>query len=318
MFHILSNTSKQVKADLMLILVTLCWGVSYLLLDICLKEIPPLTLNAYRFLIAFFMAAILAFPKMRKVNRSTLRYSALIGLALTLVYIGATYGVLYTSLSNAGFLCALTVVITPILTFIIKKERPGNKLVLVLLLCLTGIALMTLNGEFKPALGDILCIMCAFAYAVDLIITDRAVHREEVNAFQVGVYQLGFTGSYMLVLALLLETPNLPKTPGVWAAMIFLAIFCTGVAFIVQVVAQQYTSANHVGVIFALEPVFAAVAAFLFAGERLLMRGYVGAVFMLAGILLMEVDVKALFSKGQKLEKNLPLEANPPSNRQED
>ncbi|QHI73348.1 DMT family transporter [Aminipila terrae] len=194
-------------------------------------------------------------------------------------------------------MCALTVVITPILTFFIKKEAPNKKLILVFILCLVGIGLMTLNGQFKPALGDILCIMGAFAYAVDLVITDKAVHKEEVNAFQLGVYQLGFTGLYMLVLALLLEKPVLPSSPGVWESMLFLSVFCTGVAFIVQVVAQQYTSATHVGVIFAIEPVFAAIAAFLFAGEVLLPRGYLGAALMMAGILIMEVDFKSIFTK---------------------
>ncbi|QAT43034.1 DMT family transporter [Aminipila luticellarii] len=295
--------SKQVKADLMLLIVTLCWGVSYLLMAVCLKEIGPLTLNAYRFLIAFFAAMLLAFPKLRHVNKPTLQYSALIGATLVLVYIGATYGVMYTSLSNAGFLCALTVVITPILTFILKKEAPGKKLILVLILCLIGIGLMTLDGNFKPALGDILCIMGAFAYAVDLILADKAVHHEEVQAFQLGVYQLGFTGAYMLVLSVVLETPVLPGSPGVWAAMLFLAIFCTGVAFIVQVVAQQYTSATHVGVIFALEPVFAAIAAFFFAGERLLPRGYWGAALMLVGIFIMEVDFKKFFAEKESSEK---------------
>lgn len=294
--------SKQIKADLMLMLVTLCWGVSYLLMDICLSEIGPLTLNAYRFLIAFFAAVALAFTKLKNVNKITLKYSAVIGLALTLVYIGVTYGVMYTSLSNAGFLCALTVVITPILTFLIKKETPNKKLILVLLLCLIGIALMTLNEQLKPALGDVLCIMCAFAYAVDLIIADTAVHKEEVNAFQLGVYQLGFTGLYILILALVLETPVLPVEPSVWASMLFLAVFCTGVAFIVQVIAQQYTSATHVGVIFALEPVFAAVAAFFFAGERLLPRAYVGAALMLLGIFIMEIDIKSLFNRKRASE----------------
>lgn len=289
--------SKSLKADLMLMLVTLCWGVSYILMNVCLGEIGPLTLNAYRFLIAFFAALILAFPKLKNVNKATLRYSAMIGLALALVYISVTYGVMYTSLSNAGFLCALTVIITPILAFYIKKEAPNKKLIAVLIMCLIGIGLMTLNEQLKPALGDVLCILCAFIYAVDLMIVDKAVHKEEVNAFQLGVYQLGFTGLYMFVLAIVLETPVLPSKPSIWAAMLFLAIFCTGVAFIVQVIAQQYTSATHVGVIFALEPVFAAIAAFFFAGERLLPRAYIGALLMLAGIIILEVDFKSIVNK---------------------
>ncbi|MBN7772747.1 DMT family transporter [Clostridium aminobutyricum] len=296
--------SKQLRADFMLLLVTLFWGVSYLLLNLCLTEMGPLTLNAYRFLIAFFAALIVAFPKLRNVNKITLKYSALIGFSLLFVYLGVTYGVLYTSLSNAGFLCALTVIITPILTFIMKKERPGKKMLLVLGLCLIGIGMMTLNEQLKPALGDLLCILCAFAYAIDLLIVDSAVHKEHVDAFQVGVYQLGFTGLYMFVMSLALEKPVLPSTTGVWIALLFLAIFCTGIAFIVQVVAQQYTSATHVGIIFALEPVFAGIVAFFFANERLYPRAYVGACLLMAGILIMEINFSAFFLKRKTLPED--------------
>lgn len=290
--------SKQVKADLMLVLVTLCWGVSYLMMDVCLKEMGPLTLNAYRFVVAFVVALIVAFPKLKDVNKTTIKYSAIIGFALIFVYVGATYGVMYTSLSNAGFLCALTVIITPVLTFFLKKEVPSKKLVSVLIISLVGIGLLTLNEQLKPALGDFFCIMCAFAFAIDLMINDFAVHKEKVDAFQLGVYQLGFTGLYMLVLSIILEEPVLPNTISVWVSMLFLAIFCTGVAFIAQVIAQQYTSPTHVGVIFTLEPVFAAIVAFFFAGERLLPRAYLGALLMLVSILILEIDFKIISNKG--------------------
>lgn len=294
--------NRQLKADLMLLLVTLCWGLSYVAIDICVTEIMPLALNAYRFLIAFFVIAVISFNKIKSVNRTTIKYSAVIGIILTAVYISVTYGVMYTSVSNAGFLCALTVIITPVMTFFIKRERPEKKLIAVLLMCLVGIGLMTLNEELKPALGDILCIICAFTYAVDLMFTEKAVRDEEVDAFQFGVFQLGFAGAYLLGLSLLLEKPCMPHTPKVWIAVLFLAIFCTGVAFVVQAVAQQYTSATHVGIIYSLEPVFSAIAAFFIAGEILLPRGYAGAVLMLAGTLLMEIDISEV-TKKYKSEK---------------
>lgn len=286
----------QVKADLMLVLVTLCWGVSYLMMDICLEEMGVFNLNAFRFLLAFFVALVIAFPKLKNVNKITLKYAFFIGLSLVFVYIGATFGVKYTSLSNSGFLCALTVVFTPLFAFIFKKEIPSKKITLVVLMCLVGIALMTLNERMQMALGDILCLMCAFAYAVDLLITETAVAKEEVNAFQLGVYQLGFTGIFMLILSFIFEDPVLPSSQSCWISAIFLAVFCTGVAFIVQAVAQQYTSASHVGIIFTLEPVFAGIVAFFFAGEILLPRAYVGAALMLIGLLLMEIDVKRLIN----------------------
>lgn len=297
--------TTQHKADFMLLLVTLFWGVSYWLMDISLSSLDPFTLNALRFLIAFAVAFILAFKKLKNVNKITLKYSAILGSVLLLVYMGATFGVQYTSLSNAGFLCALTVIITPILSFFFLKQKPSKKLILTVIMCLIGIALLTLNDQLKPALGDILCIMCAFAYAIHLTITESAVKREGVNAFQLGVFQLGVTGILNLILAFLLETPKLPTTSNVWVSVIFLSIFCTGIAFIIQVLAQQYTSASHVGVIFSLEPVFAGLVAFFFAGEILAPRAYVGAVLLVSSIFVMEMDIKGIVNKLKNVIKLL-------------
>lgn len=295
--------SKQVKADFMLVLVTLCWGVSYYMMDVSLGDVGPFTLNAFRFLGAFAIAMILAFPKLKTVNGTTLKYSVLVGAALVFVYIGATFGVMYTSLSNSGFLCALTVVFTPILAFFFKKQIPDKKLAVVVAMCLVGIGLLTLNEQLKPATGDILCIMCAVAYAVDLLITETAVAKEEVNAFQLGVFQLGFTGLFNGILAFLTEEPHLPQSSVVWGSVIFLAVFCTGVAFVVQAVAQQYTSASHVGVIFTLEPVFSGIVAFFLAGEILLPRAYVGAVILLSSLFVMEFDMKRLLHRNSEDRK---------------
>lgn len=298
--------SKQLRADGILILVTLCWGVSYLLMDISLTELDPFTLNAFRFLGAFAIAALVSFKKIRTVNKTTLKYSVLVGFALVFVYIGATFGVKYTSLSNSGFLCALTVIFTPILGWIFFKKIPDKKLTFVVILCFIGIALLTLGDDFSINMdhlkGDLLCLMCAVAYAVDLLLTEKAVSHEEVDAYNLGVFQLGVTGTLNLIMALLVETPQLPETGAVWSSVIFLAVFCTGVAFVLQPVAQQYTTASHVGVIFTLEPVFAAIVAYFFAGEVLSAKAYLGAVLMLASIFIMEIDFKALLKKNKTEE----------------
>lgn len=293
--------SKQVRADGILILVTLCWGVSYLLMDISLEELDPFTLNAFRFLGAFAIAALVSFKKIRTVNKTTLKYSLLVGFALVFVYIGATFGVKYTYLSNSGFLCALTVVFTPILAWLFFKKAPGKKLTFVVILCFIGIALLTLGDDFSINMehlkGDLLCLMCAVAYAADLLLTEKAVSHEEVDAYNLGVFQLGVTGALNLIMALIVETPQAPQTMEVWSAVIFLSVFCTGVAFVLQPVAQQYTTASHVGVIFTLEPVFAAVVAYFFAGEILSFKAYLGAALMLASIFIMEIDFKTLKKK---------------------
>ena len=282
--------SKQRKADLLLVLVTAFWGGSYYLTDLCLKELPPMWLTAFRFLSAFALLAMVFFPRVRRVNAITLKYSLLVGLALSGTYIFYGYGISRTSLSNAGFICALPVVFTPLLDFLFRRTRPKKKLVFALLLCTVGLALMTLNEQFRPRSGDLLCLGVALCYAIDLLLTEEAVHQDGVDPVALGVCQLGVVGLITLALSLSIETPVLPQSAGVWAAALFLGIFCSGIAFVVQSVQQQYTTAAHVGLIFTLEPVFSATIAFFLAHERLLPRGYLGAALMLASLILMELD----------------------------
>ena len=293
--------NKQFQADMMLILVTLCWGISYYLMDVALSDMDPFTLNAHRFLGAFAVAALLSWKKLLNVNKTTLKYSVLVGVALVFVYIGATFGVKYTTLSNSGFLCALTVIFTPIIRFIFLRQRLSRKMLIAVLMCFVGIALLTLKDDFSINManlkGDLLCTMCGVAYAIDLLLTEKAVAHEEVDAFQLGVFQLGVTGVCNLILAFLVETPHFPTEPSIWGAVAFLSIFCTGVAFIVQPIAQQYTSASHTGVIFALEPVFAGIVAFVLVGEVLTAKAYLGAVLMVASIFVMEIDFTGLKRK---------------------
>jgi len=301
MEHNTIDSRKQFQADLMLILVTLCWGVSYYLIDICLADMDTFTLNAHRFLGAFVIAAALSWNKVKTVNRITLKYSVLVGISLVVIYATVTFGVKFTTLSNSGFLCALTVVFTPVLGSIFLKQKQDRKVVTAVIICLIGIALLTLKDDFsinkENLKGDILCMICAVVYAVNLLLTERAVAHEEVNAYQLGVFQLGVTGVFNFILAIILEEPHLPTTSSVWAAVIFLAIFCTGVAFVVQPIALQYTTASHTGVIFALEPVFAAIVAVIFANEILSLKSYLGAALMMASIFVMELDLKGLISK---------------------
>lgn len=300
------NEKKKMQADLMLIMVTLCWGVSYYLMDISLADMDPFTLNAHRFLGAFFIAAALTWKKVKNVNKITLKYSVLVGISLVFVYIGATFGVKYTSLSNSGFLCAMTVVFTPLISRVVLKEKQDRKVLVSVLMCFIGIAFLTLKDDFSINMGnlkgDLLCLMCAFAYAIDLLLTEKAVSHKEVNAYQMGVFQLGVTGVCNFVLALIFEQPHFPTTTTVWGAVLFLAIFCTGVAFVVQPIAQQYTTAAHTGVIYALEPVFAAIVAVVFAHEFLSPKSYFGAFLMVASVMVMEIDFGSIRKKKKSIE----------------
>lgn len=286
----------------MLLLATGLWGISNCLTSICLNELQPLTLNAFRFITGFLVLGAIYFKRLRGVNKKTLRYSVLVGLSLVVVYAGATYGVMYTSGSNAGFIGAMTVLFTPLFEFLLYRKKPGKKFSFALLLCLIGIAMLTLNETLKPALGDIICLLVPTFYAVDLMLTEKAVADPEVDPLALGVCDLAVVGVVMLVLSLLVETPALPQSPKVWVSALFLGIFCSGVCLVLQSVYQKDTTATRAGLIFTLEPVFSAIFAFFLLGERLGVKGYIGAALMLMSLVVMEVELPFFDEKAEKAD----------------
>ena len=294
--------NREQKADMMLLLATALWGISTCLIAVCLEELQPLTLNAFRFVTGFAVLGVIFFKSLRHVSRATLKYSVLVGLSLVVVYASATYGVMYTSVSNASFIGALTVLFTPLFEFVLFRKKPGKKFSFALALCLIGIALLTLNETLKPALGDIICLLVPTFYAVDLMLTEKAVADPEVDPLALGICDLAVVGAVMLVLSFIVETPALPHSPKVWAAALFLGIFCSGVCLVLQSVYQKDATASRAGLIFTLEPVFSAVFAFFLLGERLGLKGYIGAALMLASLFVMELDIPFFDKNGEKEE----------------
>ncbi|MED1721835.1 DMT family transporter [Brevibacillus parabrevis] len=278
----------QVKADLAMLLVTLFWGSSYLFMQMGLKDLQTFNLIAIRFGIAFVLAAAIFHKRLRSTSRKTLLHASILGTLLFGVFATITNGVKSTTASQAGFLVSLTVIFVPLLS-ILFRHRPEKRVFVGAGLAMVGIGLMTLNTELRISQGDLLCIAGALCYAMHITVTGRFASFSDT--IQLGIYQLGFTALLGFVFSCLFESPVLPHSTEGWVAVLALSILCSAIGFVVQTVAQKYTTATHTGLIFSLEPVFAALFAFLFAGEILTTRGYIGAALVLASVLIAEIDL---------------------------
>ncbi|WP_312115121.1 DMT family transporter [Brevibacillus reuszeri] len=279
----------QAKADLALLMCTLFWGSSYLFMQMGLKDLETYNLIGVRFGIAFLLAAAFFHRRLLRTNRKTLLHACILGAILFGVFATVTNGVRTTTASQAGFLVSLTVIFVPILS-ILLRNKPPKRVFFGAGLAMLGIGLLTLSTELQISQGDLLCIAGALCYATHIIVTGRWAG--ESDTLQLGIYQLGFTALFGLICSILFETPKLPHTSESWLAVLSLSILCSAIGFVVQTVAQKYTTPAHTGVIFSLEPVFAALFAFLIAGETLSARGYVGASLVLISVLIAEIDIK--------------------------
>ncbi|MBZ5753204.1 DMT family transporter [Metabacillus rhizolycopersici] len=283
-----SNT--QVKADFMMLIVTILWGSSYLFMKMGLDSLQGFNLIALRFCLAFILAGIVFYKRLIHIESKTIFYGFLLGTILFLIMSVVTLGLNFTSISNAGFLFSLSVVFIPLLLAIFFRKRPEKKVVLGISVSIIGIALLTLNNALQINSGDFLITLGALFYAVLIIVTDKLT--KNVDSITLGILQLGFAGAWGLLFSFLFEEPHLPHTTESWVSIMALSILCSAIGFIGQATAQKYTTPTHTGLIFSLEPVFAALFAFIFVSETLPAKGYLGAILILLGVLIAKIGFK--------------------------
>lgn len=284
------KVNSQLKADLTMLIITMFWGSSYLFMKMGLDSIEGFNLIALRFGIAFIIAGAVFYKRFIHIDFQTIKYGFLLGTILFTLVSVVTIGVKFTSISNAGFLFALSVVFVPLLLVIFFRKKTEKKVVFGMVISITGIALLTLNNKFEINIGDFLVILGALFYAIYIIVTDKLT--KNVDSIALGILQLGFSGAWGLLFSLFFETPHFPNTTKSWVSILALSVLCSAIGFIGQTVAQKYTTSTHTGLIFSLEPVFATLFAFIFADEILPAKGYVGAILVLIGVLTAKIDFK--------------------------
>ncbi len=293
---------KPLKADLMILFITICWGSSYLFMKMGLDSLGEFNLIALRFGLAFILAGVIFLPRMRQVNVKTIRYAMLLGFILFIMFTALTFGLKTTTTSNAGFLVSLTVVFVPLLHTFLFKKKIENKVVFSILLALTGIALLTIQLPFTFKIGDLFCIAAALCYALHINMVSNAA--QKVDTLSLGILQLGFTGLYAFISSLLFEAPVWPSTINSWIAVLVLSVVCTAVGFIFQTIAQKYTTAARTGLVFSLEPVFAALVGYWFAHEVLTSNQYLGAALVFLSVVISSVNVNV---RRRSAIKNSPV-----------
>jgi len=296
--------SKQFKADLALFGVALSWGASFILTKNSLDSLATYNFLAIRFILAFVVSAVIFYKNMLKINKNTVKYGGLIGFILFSGYAFQTVGINYTTASKSAFITGFSVVLAPILSSLLLKEKPQQSSILGAILALIGLALLTLNGSLALNIGDFYTLICAFAFAMHIITVGK--YTTKVDSIALGVIQIGVVGFLSILVSLFIETPIIPSGNGVWGNVFILSLVCTSGAFIVQSAAQKYTTATHTALIYTGEPVFAALFAYIVAGEVLSFRGLVGALLILMGMLVAEIDFVTLFKTS--LKKNTPEE----------
>jgi drug/metabolite transporter (DMT)-like permease len=299
---------KSVLADSILLMVALVWGTTFVIVQNAIDTLPPLTFNGVRFFLAsaFLFLFLLLFYRgqIRQINKKLVLAGVILGVWLFCGYAFQTIGLLYTTSSKAGFITGLSVVLVPVFALFILKQRPKLPAVLGILIATAGLYLLTMGDTLSINRGDALVFLCAISFALQIIYTGRyAPHFPSLALALVQILTvsvLSSIGAFFLEDWQTALTPAAFSTPSVYWALIVTAVPATALAFLAQTECQKFTTATRVALIFAMEPVFAAITAYFFNDELLSGRSLTGCLFIFIGMILAELQasqVTAWFKK---------------------
>ncbi|QGZ64951.1 DMT family transporter [Paraburkholderia acidisoli] len=278
--------------DALLVVVALIWGTSYGVVKGALLVYPVLGLLALRFGITF----VLLSPALRALLNVGWRERAAVlgaGVLLLGIFLAETFGVSLTRASNAAFLISLCVVFTPLVEWAWLRRAPRAIEWGAAAVSMLGAFLLT-GGHVALSAGDALVVLAALLRALTSCAVKRAMGAGAVPPLTITAVQAGVVAFGCAALALTVAPAQwqaLPAWQGhaaFWGSVIWLVAACTLFAFFVQNYAVSRSSPTRVALLMGSEPVFGALFAVLWLGERLTVSAWMG------GLLIVAASVMAL------------------------
>ncbi len=287
---------RQLLADVSLLLVTAIWGGTFVMVKEAVSAFP-----VFAFLFIRFTLATLSLLPLRSWLEGRFRFfrpmgarggihalaaGALLGVVLTAGYGFQTFGLQYTTPAKAGFITGLSVVMVPILATVLMRKPPEPGIWWGVILATVGLALLSLNRDLRPQLGDVLVFFCAISFALHILVTGHLAPGHAPLLLTLG--QLATTAILSGIISLAWEWPWPPLNTQMLFAAFFTGLLASTLAFTLQTLAQRFTTPSHTALIFSTEPVFAAMFSFLLAAEPITLRTVAGGSLILAGMLVAE------------------------------
>ncbi|CCO23075.1 DMT family transporter [Maridesulfovibrio hydrothermalis] len=289
-------TDRSLKADILLLITAIIWGAAFVAQRVGMDYMGPLTFNAVR----FALGAVALLPLIYSLDRekkkdgtyrkvelgSFLKGSLIAGGAL---FLGATFqqwGMVYTTAGNAGFITGLYVVFVPVFGLFFK-QKTGLPTWIGALLAVTGMYLLSVNEEFHIEFGDLLVLCSAFFWAGHVIVISLLATRVDPVKFAGGQFVACSIFSFMG--AFIFENVSLAGIIDGAVPILYGGLMSVGVAYTLQVIAQQDAKPAHAAIILSLESVFAALAGYVLLGEMLTVQGMAGCALMLCGMIISQV-----------------------------
>lgn len=280
---------------LALLVTTLIWGSSFVILKSTLDTITPLWVLALRFSGAAVVIFLVALPRLKRIDKQYLKGGVIMGTCLAVAYTVQTYGLVFTTPGKNAFLTATYCILVPFLCWGIYKKKPDKYNIVAAITGLVGMGFVCLQNDLSVNIGDLLTICCGLFYGLHIIVTARYV--EDRDPLLLTLIQFAVAAVLCFAFAMLFEPRPQSLPANSWWSIAYLSLMCTGACFLLQTFGQKYTPPSAAALIITLESVFGTALSIILGQEILTAGIIIGFVLIFVAIIISETKLEFLHKK---------------------
>lgn len=287
----MKNKISHYKAELLLLSITVFWGISFPFTKFALEDFSPIALVFLRFFITVVVFFFIYYKKLQIRSFKEWRYGFILGFLLFLGFITQTTGMKYTTASNSAFITGTNVLLVPFALFFISGRKPKIQNLIGIIIVTTGLYYLTGIGVSGLNYGDFITLFCTVSFALHIVLLDKYSKITDIIHLVFGQF-LAMTALslvYMIVAEYFIyENLKMNFTTSSSSLVLFLSLFGTLLVFFLMTKFQGMTNPIKASIIYNMEQVFATFFAFFLLDERLTFIQIIGALIMITGLVVSE------------------------------
>lgn len=284
--------NQTIKADLSLLFAAIMWGAGFAITKEALVTFTPFYLLSFRFIIAALVIAVIFHRKLRLINLEDIKAGAMMGFFLFTAFVAQVIGIQFITVGVSAFLTATYVVMVPFICWVVHRRRPDSLVFIAVLLTLIGITFTTIDQGVYLRLGDSLTLLCAFLFACHIV--SVGAYSKRHDPIILVIVQFGTVAFASIVCAMIFEVFPDDISLADSLNILYLALCSTLAAFLIQAIAQKFTTTAHTAIILSLEAVFGVIFGVILLGEVFTSRIMIGFLIIFVAIITVETGWKFL------------------------
>lgn len=278
---------KERAASASLILVAFLWGSSLIVAKSSLDNLSPSLLIALRFSIACILLGVVFHKRLQRINRESVISGAVIGGFLFGAYWIQTLGISLGLPGKSAFLSSIYCVLVPFAAWLMCREKPKARNLIAAAICAAGIAFASITQNFSIEAGDLLALLSGVFYALHISAVGKFGSKKD--PILITILQFAFCALYAWAAAFLLDDFPVPVDWNVAPQVLYLAVFCTALALLLQNIGQKYADPSRASILMSTESVWGVILSMIFLQEKVTAKMAIGFALIFISVLISEL-----------------------------